>query len=169
MEWKRSTCWSVLMCCEKNFLSWVTFWKKKKYVCIPRSFLVTNVCNQGKTLCSPCRTILDVAVKRKNLAAVKDWHDKVTSYMYYTPTKWNTYFCLNDLGFRVLKMQLQFALPVIRWTFQLWKFIFPRICLWFCIIQSKSHVPIQREASRFALGSGDVKGFALSREINHVF
>jgi len=28
---------------------------KKKYVCIPRSFLVTNVCNQGKTLCSPCR------------------------------------------------------------------------------------------------------------------
>ena len=27
---------------------------KKKYVCIPRSFLVTNVCNHGKTLCSPC-------------------------------------------------------------------------------------------------------------------
>jgi hypothetical protein len=26
----------------------------KKYVCIPRSFLVINVCNQGKTLCSPC-------------------------------------------------------------------------------------------------------------------
>ena len=25
-----------------------------KYVCIPRSFLVINVCNQGKTLCSPC-------------------------------------------------------------------------------------------------------------------
>jgi len=24
------------------------------YVCIPRSFLVTNVCNQGKALCSPC-------------------------------------------------------------------------------------------------------------------
>ena len=35
----------------KNFLSWVTF---KKNVCIPRSFLVINVCNQGKTLCSPC-------------------------------------------------------------------------------------------------------------------
>ena len=29
---KRSTCWSVLMCCKKTF--WVTFWKKK-YVCIP--------------------------------------------------------------------------------------------------------------------------------------
>ena len=28
---------------------------KKKYVCIPRSFLVINVCNQGKTLCSPCK------------------------------------------------------------------------------------------------------------------
>jgi hypothetical protein len=26
----------------------------KKYVCISRSFLVINVCNQGKTLCSPC-------------------------------------------------------------------------------------------------------------------
>ena len=26
----------------------------KKYVCIPHSFLVINVCNQGKTLCSPC-------------------------------------------------------------------------------------------------------------------
>jgi hypothetical protein len=24
------------------------------YVCISRSFLVTSVCNQGKTLCSPC-------------------------------------------------------------------------------------------------------------------
>jgi len=24
------------------------------YVCIPRSFLAINVCNQGKTLCSPC-------------------------------------------------------------------------------------------------------------------
>ena len=24
------------------------------HVCIPCSFLVTNVCNQGKTLCSPC-------------------------------------------------------------------------------------------------------------------
>jgi hypothetical protein len=31
-------------------LSWVTF----KKVCIPRSFLVLNVCNKGKTLCSPC-------------------------------------------------------------------------------------------------------------------
>jgi hypothetical protein len=27
---------------------------KKKYVRIPRSFLVINVSNQGKTLCSPC-------------------------------------------------------------------------------------------------------------------
>jgi len=26
----------------------------KKYVCIPRSFLVINVCNQGNNLCSPC-------------------------------------------------------------------------------------------------------------------
>jgi hypothetical protein len=27
----------------------------KKYDCIPRSFLVINVCNQGQTLRSPCR------------------------------------------------------------------------------------------------------------------
>jgi hypothetical protein len=26
----------------------------KKYVCIPRSFLVINVCNQENILCSPC-------------------------------------------------------------------------------------------------------------------
>jgi len=27
---------------------------KKNYFSIPRSFLVINVCNQGKNLCSPC-------------------------------------------------------------------------------------------------------------------
>ena len=27
--------------------------EEKKKVCIPRSFLVINVCNQRKTLCSP--------------------------------------------------------------------------------------------------------------------
>jgi hypothetical protein len=32
----------------------------KKYVCIPHSFLVINVCNQGKTLCSPCLSYRDV-------------------------------------------------------------------------------------------------------------
>jgi len=45
----------VCYCVVKNLLSWVAFWKKK-YVCIPRSFLVINVCNLGKTLCSPCRS-----------------------------------------------------------------------------------------------------------------
>jgi hypothetical protein len=55
VEYKRSTCWSVLMCCINNFLSWVTVWKKK-YVCIPLSFLVIDICNQENTLCSPCRT-----------------------------------------------------------------------------------------------------------------
>ena len=29
----------------------------KRYVCIPRSFLVINVCNQGKNLFSPCITL----------------------------------------------------------------------------------------------------------------
>jgi hypothetical protein len=29
---------------------------QQKYVCIPRSFLVIGICNQGKTLSSPCKT-----------------------------------------------------------------------------------------------------------------
>jgi hypothetical protein len=33
------------------------------YVCIPRSFLVINVCNQGKTLCSPCIIILTTVLQ----------------------------------------------------------------------------------------------------------
>jgi len=49
---KRSTCRSVLMCCKKT--SWVELHFGKKNVCIPRSFLVINVCNRGKTLWSPC-------------------------------------------------------------------------------------------------------------------
>jgi hypothetical protein len=44
----RNTCWSVLMCCKKT---WVTLKKR-----IPRSFLVINVCNQGKNLCSHTHT-----------------------------------------------------------------------------------------------------------------
>jgi hypothetical protein len=30
------------------------------HVCIPRSFLVINVCNQEKALCSPCRNLNNV-------------------------------------------------------------------------------------------------------------
>jgi hypothetical protein len=40
------------VCCKKKLqLSYIL--KKEKNVCIPHSFLVINVCNQGKTLCSP--------------------------------------------------------------------------------------------------------------------
>jgi len=49
---KRSTCWSVLMCCK--ITSWAELHFEKKNCCMPRSFLVINVCNQGKNLCSPC-------------------------------------------------------------------------------------------------------------------
>jgi len=52
---KRITCWSVLMCCKNT--SWVRFWKKKCLYSTYSSFLVINVCNQGKTLCSPCRVL----------------------------------------------------------------------------------------------------------------
>jgi len=47
---KRSTCWSVLMCCKKIF----ELHLKKCLYSTYSSFLVINVCNQGKTLCSPC-------------------------------------------------------------------------------------------------------------------
>jgi hypothetical protein len=42
----------MLKCVVKE-TSWVELHLKKN-ICIPRSFLVINVCNQGKTLCSPC-------------------------------------------------------------------------------------------------------------------
>ena len=41
------SCWKIL---ETNLSN------GKKYICIPRSFIVINVCNQGKNLCSPCIT-----------------------------------------------------------------------------------------------------------------
>ena len=39
------------MCCKKNLLIYIL---KKKLYSTYSSFLVINVCNQGKTLCSPC-------------------------------------------------------------------------------------------------------------------
>ena len=35
---------------------WITFWKKKCLYSTYGIFLVINVCNQGKTLCSPCNS-----------------------------------------------------------------------------------------------------------------
>jgi hypothetical protein len=40
------------MCGKKTYGVELHF--EKKYVCNPRSFLVINVSNQGKTLCPPC-------------------------------------------------------------------------------------------------------------------
>ena len=42
------SCWKILETGLSN---------GKKYVCIPRSCLIIHVCNQGRTLCSPCRTL----------------------------------------------------------------------------------------------------------------
>jgi len=36
------------------------------YVCIPRSFLVINVCNQGKTLCTPCINVDKIVTNTDN-------------------------------------------------------------------------------------------------------
>jgi hypothetical protein len=49
---KRGTCWSVLMCCKQT--SWVLIWEKICLYCTYSSFLVINIWNQGKNLCSPC-------------------------------------------------------------------------------------------------------------------
>jgi hypothetical protein len=69
VEYKHIELCTVQMCCKKNFLCWVTF-KKNIYVCIPRSLLVViNVCNQGKTLCSPCTTI-ECSIKSQQLALI---------------------------------------------------------------------------------------------------
>ena len=39
--------------------SWSNLHFEKKYFCIPRSFLAINICDQGKTLCSPCILFFD--------------------------------------------------------------------------------------------------------------
>jgi hypothetical protein len=57
---ERSTCWSVLMYCKK--LPELHFEKKSLYSTYS-SFLIINVCNQGKTLCSPC-IIISSTIKR---------------------------------------------------------------------------------------------------------
>ena len=46
--------WNITINKRHNIYYKLTYVMAKKYVCVPRSFLVTNVCNQGKTLCSPC-------------------------------------------------------------------------------------------------------------------
>jgi len=44
-------------------------------VCIPRSFLLINVCNEGKTLCSPCIFIYLTALSgiRVELHRIRAW------------------------------------------------------------------------------------------------
>jgi len=44
----------VYWCVVKKLLELSYILREKKCVCIPRIFLVINVCNQGKNLCSPC-------------------------------------------------------------------------------------------------------------------
>ena len=60
---KRSTCWSVLKCCKKNFFE--LHFEKKSLYSTYSSFLVINVCNQGKTLCSPCTMTNDVSLSMR--------------------------------------------------------------------------------------------------------
>jgi len=47
----------------------------KKCVCIPHSFLVINVCNQGKTLCSPCMyQTIGGSTENCHIADKVPWH-----------------------------------------------------------------------------------------------
>ena len=64
---KRSTCWSVLMCCKKKLLDLSYILKIYIYIFIPRSFLEINVCNQGKTML----TLYITAVEKQNKTNVK--------------------------------------------------------------------------------------------------
>ena len=43
----------------------------QKYVCIPRSFLVINVCNQGKNLSSPC---ISIGLTCYSYSSIMAWH-----------------------------------------------------------------------------------------------
>ena len=56
MEYKHIFFLPLLVCVVKKHLE--LSYIKKIYIYIPHSFLVINVCNHGKTFCSPC--ILDI-------------------------------------------------------------------------------------------------------------
>ena len=49
------------------------------FVCIPRSFLLINVCNQGKTLFSPCTLVIDIKYEV--------WNFNSGNYLFTTDTK----------------------------------------------------------------------------------
>jgi hypothetical protein len=84
------------MCCKKT--SWVELhFEEKKHVCIPSSFLVINVCNQGKTSCSPC--IMQSALVRECLellAATYFWYIRLVSVVpSYCTKRIHVYFMFN--------------------------------------------------------------------------
>jgi hypothetical protein len=73
VEYKKSICWSVLICCKKT--SWVELhFEKNIYVYIPRSFLVINVFNQGKTLCLPY-------IAEQNKSQTTIWRTRIAYYL----------------------------------------------------------------------------------------
>jgi hypothetical protein len=54
-----------------------------KNVCIPRGFLVINFCDQGKTLCSPCITWLNVRDQRVSQMASSSLNKGTDISVYY--------------------------------------------------------------------------------------
>ena len=71
-------CTNVLL--KKKLLELSYILKKNIYICIPHNFLVINVCNQGKTLCSPC--IINY------INWVQNW-EVIISHYYAWSQKWN--------------------------------------------------------------------------------
>ena len=57
--------------CVVKKTSWVTFWRKKHLYSTYSSFLVINVCKQGKTLCSPCATKMNTTYSANNNTLLK--------------------------------------------------------------------------------------------------
>jgi hypothetical protein len=89
----------------------------KKYVCIPRSFLVINVCNQGKTLCSPCRT-----EDHRQAVECRKWSQYTFVCFMCTIGFVLIYFQSKDKAMTVVRLQILIFLiiPSIITTYKIW-------------------------------------------------
>jgi hypothetical protein len=75
----------------------------KKCVCIPRSFLVINICNRGKTLCSPCTS------KRIH-------YDPLHTMQLYLETDHLVYFSRAILQMYTVQTSKGQTVSMIRWS-----------------------------------------------------
>jgi hypothetical protein len=98
----------------------------KKYVFSPRSFLVINVCNLGKTLCSPCTTELHIRchysgrfghhINVRN-RVTKSEDVRVRVHVYHLSFGWSIYLELLMLSLSSLAYSERPATELSRFTF----------------------------------------------------